>query len=217
MMTNDRLSFSRASAKAFGSRLTHPALVPATLSWVMGCRPEPRIGRYPGRRPGRNACCSTPPRPATFGTAVRLAEVDAAHQPSRIDDDDLQHQNGTPTTRSHAASGRTPFASMCTVALSSLKQCAKTYEIRHTPTPVRVTEALQAAVLEGVARPARARAGLLLAWDLKYRSRPHHNRRGAAPGGHPEGWRAYARANPIYRISEGKGLITCLALFAVNV
>ena len=62
---------------------------------------------------------------------------------------------------------------MWTVALSSLKQCAKTYEIRHTPTPVRVTEALQAAVLEGVARPARARAGLLLAWDLKYRSRPH--------------------------------------------
>ena len=38
---------------------------------------------------------------------------------------------------------------MWTVALSSLKQCAKTYEIRHTPTPVRVTEALQAAVLEG--------------------------------------------------------------------
>ena len=61
---------------------------------------------------------------------------------------------------------------MWTVTLSSLKQCAKTYEIRHTPTPVRVTEALQAAVLEGVARPARARAGLLLAWDLKYRSRP---------------------------------------------
>ena len=79
---------------------------------------------------------------------------------------------------------------MWTVALISLKQCAKTYEIRRTPTPVRVTEALQAAVLEGVARPARARAGLLLAWDLKYRSRPHHNRRGAAPGGHPEGWGA---------------------------
>ena len=79
---------------------------------------------------------SKPPRPATFGTAVRLAEVDAAHQPSRIDDDDLQHQNGTPTTRSHAASGRTPFVSMWTVALSSLKQCAETYyEIRHTPTP----------------------------------------------------------------------------------
>ena len=38
---------------------------------------------------------------------------------------------------------------MWIVALSSLKQCAKTYEIRHTPTPVRVTEALQAAVLEG--------------------------------------------------------------------
>ena len=74
------------------------------------------------------------------------------------------------------------------VEVSSLKQCAKTYEIRRTPTPVRVTEALQAAVLEGVARPARARAGLLLAWDLKYRSRPHHNRRGAAPGGHPGGW-----------------------------
>ena len=66
-----------------------------------------------------------------------------------------------------------------TVALSSLKQCAKTYEIRRTPTPVRVTEALQAAVLEGVARPARARAGLLLAWDLKCTC---HNRRGAAPG-----------------------------------
>ena len=111
-MTNDRPSFSRASAKAFGSRLTHPALVPATLSWVMGCRPEPRIGRYPGRRPGRNACLSSnPPRPATFGTAVRLAEVDAAHQPSRIDDDDLQHQNGTPTTRSHAAARRKrPYA-----------------------------------------------------------------------------------------------------------
>ena len=90
--------------------------------------------------------------------AVRLAEVDPAHQPSRIDDDDLQHQNGTPTTRFHAASGRTPFVSMWTVTLSSLKQCAKTYEIRRTPTPVRVTEALQAAVLEGVARPARARA-----------------------------------------------------------
>ena len=166
MMTNDRLSFSRASAKAFGSRLTHPALVPATLSWVMGCRPEPRIGRYPGRRPGRNACLSNPPRQATLGTAVRLAEVDAAHQPSRIDDDDLQHQNGTPTTRSHAASGRTPFVSMWTVALSSLKQCAKTYEIRHTPTPVRVTEALQAAVLWRLwhdRRPARARGGLLLA------------------------------------------------------
>ena len=44
-----------------------------------------------------------------------------------------------------------------------------------------------------MARPARARAGLLLAWDLKYRSRPHHNRRGAAPGGHPEGWGAELR------------------------
>ena len=106
---------------------------------------------------------------------------------------------------------------MWTVALSSLEQCAKTYEIRRTPTPVRVTEALQAAVLEGVARPARARAGLLLAWDLKYRSRPHHNRRGAAPGGHPEGWRAYARANPIYRISEGKGLISETFVTAVSV
>ena len=160
-MTNDRLSFSRASAKAFGSRLTHPALVPATLSWVMGCRPEPRIGRYPGRRPGRNACLSKPPRPAiTFGTAVMLAEVDAAHQPSRIDDDDLQHQNGTPpTTRSHDASGRTPFASIWTVTLSSLKQCAKTYEIRHTPTPVRVTEALQAAVLEGCGTTREGKGG----------------------------------------------------------
>ena len=147
-----------------------------------------------------------PSRGATRGTAVRLAKVDAAHQPSRIDDDDLQHQNSTPTTCSHAASGRTPFLSIWTVALSSLKQCAKTYEIRHTPTPVRVTEALQAAVLEGVARPARARAGLLLAWDLKYRSRPHHNRRGAAPGGRPQGWDACAR--PLARTgkSVGKGL-----------
>ena len=33
---------------------------------------------------------------------------------------------------------------MWTVVLSSLKQCAKTYEIRRTPTPVRVsTEALR--------------------------------------------------------------------------
>ena len=95
---------------------------------------------------------------------------------------------------------------MWTVALISLKQCAKTYEIRRTPTPVRVTEALQAAVLEGVARPARARAGLLLAWDLKYRSRPHHNRRGAAPGGHPEGWDARARPVLLTENCEGKGL-----------
>ena len=103
---------------------------------------------------------------------------------------------------------------MWTVTLSSLEQCAKTYEIRRTPTPVRVTEALQAAVLEGVARPARARAGLLLAWDLKYRSSPHHNRRGAAPGGHPGGWGACARAGPTYRTGVGKGLM--LSKFGEN-
>ena len=98
---------------------------------------------------------------------------------------------------------------MWTVALSSLKQCAKTYEIRHTPTPVRVTEALQAAVLEGVARPARARAGLLLAWDLKYRSRAHHNRRGAAPGGHTGGWGHVGTAQVFVRtLLTGEGKAT---------
>ena len=49
-----------------------------------------------------------------------------------------------------------------------------------------------------VARPARARAGLLLAWDLKYRSRPHHNRRGAAPGGHPGGWGSLRALSPSF-------------------
>ena len=48
---------------------------------------------------------------------------------------------------------------MWTVALSSLKQCAKTYEIRHTPTPVRVTEALQAAVLEGCGTTREGKGG----------------------------------------------------------
>ena len=97
---------------------------------------------------------------------------------------------------------------MWTVALSSLnEQCAKTYEIRHTPTPVRVTEALQAAGCGGCGTTREgARAGLLLAWDLKYRSRPHHNRRGAAPGGRPEGLGAYARALVLWYKSEGKGL-----------
>ena len=97
-------------------------------------------------------------------------------------------------------------------------QCAKTYEIRRTPTPVRVTEALQAAVLEGVARPARARAGLLLAWDLKYRSRPHHNRRGAAPGGHRRGKRvnpfryavAYLQRAPSWRLGSPKPSLAAL-------
>ena len=82
--------------------------------------------------------------------------------PSHIDDDDQTHQKCAPTsltTRSHAASGCTPFVSMGAVALSSLERCAKTYEVRHTPTPVRVTEALQAAGCGGCGTTREGKGG----------------------------------------------------------
>ena len=51
---------------------------------------------------------------------------------------------------------------MPTVAVTSMKQCAKTYEIQRTPTPVRVTKVLPGPTLGRWRDPARARAGLLL-------------------------------------------------------
>ena len=50
---------------------------------------------------------------------------------------------------------------MPTVAVASMKQCAKTYEVQRTPTPVRVTKVLPGPTLGRWRDPARARAGLL--------------------------------------------------------
>ena len=51
----------------------------------------------------------------------------------------------SPTTELHVASDCAPLASGPTVTLSNMELCAKTHEVRHTPTPVRVSEVLHAA------------------------------------------------------------------------
>ena len=48
---------------------------------------------------------------------------------------------------------------MLTVALVSMEQCAKTYEVQHTPTPVRVTKVLPGADFGALARPRAGTGG----------------------------------------------------------
>ena len=48
---------------------------------------------------------------------------------------------------------------MPTVAMTSMKQCAKTYEIQRTPTPVRVTKVLPGADFGALARPRAGSGG----------------------------------------------------------
>ena len=57
---------------------------------------------------------------------------------------------------------------MPTVAVASMKQCAKTYEVQRTPTPVRVTKVLPGPTLGRWRDPARARSGLLLVRASKF-------------------------------------------------
>ena len=57
---------------------------------------------------------------------------------------------------------------MPTVAVTSMKQCAKTYEVQRTPTPVRVTKVLPGPTLGRWRDPARAQAGLLLVRAIKF-------------------------------------------------
>ena len=44
---------------------------------------------------------------------------------------------------------------MLTVTLVSMEQCAKTYEVQHTPTPVRVTKVLPGAEVWGAGATPR--------------------------------------------------------------
>ena len=70
-----------------------------------------------------------------------------------------------------------------TVALVSMEQCAKTYEVRCTPTPVRVTEVPPGADFGALARPrARARAGLLLVRADKFSFSAVQNTKDPSPG-----------------------------------
>ena len=71
---------------------------------------------------------------------------------------------------------------MLTVALVSMEQCAKTYEVQHTPTPVRVTKVLPGPTLGRWRDPARARAGLLLVRAVKFSFSAIQNSKGPSQG-----------------------------------
>ena len=87
----------------------------------------------------------------------------------------------SPTTRLHVASDCMSLVSMPTVALSSLKLCAKTHEVRHTPTPVRVPEVLIDGPLGGRGTTREGTAGTSTVTGPLVQVHSYSEHRGAQP------------------------------------